>query len=211
MSIPWIEVELPFRLGTTPEMEALNKKFIDSVNYAKQAWREAEPLLSKWELTEVEPIADVLAVQDQYPWLREHLTAPDVDKWFAQAGYRVQNEVPENLRASFIAVVQHRYAYKKMSKFIDTFPDVLQAQEDIAVLTKKEHSMQFCNHPACAVGVLIDVRSSADAGTSRTTMLIGDVTPTGLDDGCCAGGLRDEDVIVRYRDLRPLLSEATNG
>lgn len=211
MLTPWIEVELPFRLRTTPEMAVLQQKFIASVQAAKDAFREAEPLLSRWELTDVEAIADVLAVQDKYPWLREHLTAPDVEKWFAQAGIRIQNDVPDNLKQSFVAVVQHRYAYKKMSKFVDTFPGVLQAQEDIAALTEKERAMQFCNHPACAVGVLIDVRSSTEGGTSHTIMLIGDVTPTGLDDGCCSAGLQDDDVIVRYRDMRPILSEAVNG
>jgi len=211
VSIPWIEVNLPFRLRTSPEMTTLNQRFIATVNAAKLAFHEAEPLLSRWELIDSDVSVDALAHQDQYPWLREHLNAPDIEKWFAQAGYRVQHEVPENLRKSFIALVQHRYAYVKQNAFINTFPEVRQVQQEIKALTEKEHSMQFCNHPACAVGVLIDVRSSTDAGTSHTIMLIGDVTPTGLDDGCCAAGLKDEDVIVRYRDMRPILSEAANG
>ena len=32
--IPWIDVELPFRLRTSPEMEVLNRRFIDVVNAA---------------------------------------------------------------------------------------------------------------------------------------------------------------------------------
>lgn len=209
MSTPWIDVDLPFRLRTTPEMEALNKKFIVSVDAAKRAWRNQEPAMAKMEMTDnTESIEAVLAVQDKYQWLRDHLKTDDVEKWMIQSLYRTEAEVPAELRKAFKEVIQHRFAYVKMNTFINTFHDVKQAQDEIAALKEREHTKQFCNHPACAVGVLIDVRSSENGITSRSVMLIGDVTPSGLDDGCCSSGLKDEDVIVSYCDLRSTLEEA---
>lgn len=208
MSTRWIEVDLPFAIRTSPEMNELNSKFIKVVGDAKNTWRLRFPDIARLEQTDPNDFTAAFEVQDKYPWLRGHLAAREnPELWRDESLARVE-EAPVEYRSAFKNLILHRYAYVRMTKFIDTFPDVLQIQNDIALLREKEHSMQFCNHPACAVGVLIDVRSTKDGVTSRSVMLIGDVTPNGLDDGCCSSGLKDDDLIVSYCDLRPTLEEA---
>lgn len=213
MLTPWIDVNLPWCIRTSPTMRELNNKFVTLVKAAGDEWAKRWPDLAKLEVTHDDP-ADFSAVfetQDKHPWIRGHLIADNIFDWRDSSLRKVETEIQPELQAAYKTIVEHRYAYVLKNKFINGYPEVIRIQDEISQLRLKEHDQQFCNHPACAVGVLIDVRSSTPAGTSHTILLIGDVTPTGLDDGCCSTGLKDDDVIVRYRDLRPILSEACNG
>ena len=200
----WVTVNLPFRISMSAAMSDLNQKFIASVNKAKNDWARHWPNLHAFEITDPKLFTEALENQDKYPWLRGHLTADNVHTWHEEALKKV-SEIPD-IKYPYKHLVNHRYAYVLQNKFINAFPEVVESQRQIAELREREHSQQFCNHPMCKTGVLIEVVTPGDEGPARQ-LLIGDLNAYGTDGGCCPTGLRDEEIITRYKDFSYILKD----
>lgn len=204
MAVAWVDVNQPFRISMSAEMAALNQKFIASVNKAKADWANHWPYLHAFEITDPKFFADALDNQDKYPWLRGHLTADNIHTWHEEALKKVA-EIPD-IKYPYKHLVNHRYAYVLQNNFINKSKEVTDLQQQIFELREREHGQQFCNHPMCKTGVLIEVLTPGDEGPPRQ-LLIGDVNAYGTDGGCCPSGLRDEEIITRYRDFSYILQE----
>jgi hypothetical protein len=202
VSIPWIDVNMPWRISRSTDAATLGDQFIAAVEAAKAKWQAEHPDHVRLASVSSE-FEDVFEIQDQYPWLREHLlTTTDVEAWRDNA-LRLCDDIEPGLRVKFRALVIHRYWYRLESDYINKDPDVIRTQAACESQRVKERGQEFVNHSACQVGVQIEILSNGE--TKR--LLIGDIVPSGMDSGCCQEGIRDEDIVVRYRDLRHLIQE----
>jgi len=198
----WVTVNMPWRITRSTIAEALGQTFIAAVDTAKAQWKKNNP-----DAFQLHPGGDLvdeaIAIQDDYPFVNGALDAPNVQKW-RDEGLRLAAEAPEEHRAALTALVQHRYFHVLESNYISSDPDVNRAQDACQARRELERGMEFIHHPDCEVGVQIEVR---DAEGKTRKLLIGDIVKDGNDSGCCAGGISDDDFVIRYRDLRPLLKE----
>lgn len=200
----WVNINLPFRISMSAAMSDLNQKFIASVNKSKADWANHWPDLHAFEIKDPKFFEDALQNQDKYPWLRGHLTAENIHTWHEEALKKVA-EITE-IKYPYKHLVNHRYAYMLLNNFLNKDPKVAESQRQIAELRESEHSQQFCNHPMCKTGVLIEVLTPGDEGPPRQ-LLIGDLNAYGTDGGCCPTGLRDEEIITRYKDFSYILKD----
>lgn len=206
MSAPWIDIHLQWRIYMSPDMTALNKSLVDMVRTAGYAWERQFPKLREFEKLDFEAFSEAIESQDKYPWLRGHLTASNIHTWHEEAMQHVKELTC--IQYPYRNLVNYRYASVLKNKYVDSCPGIPEIMAKTAELHKREVDLQFCNHQMCKVGVQIEVQAKNNDGELFTRrLLIGDLTPTGMDDGCCSSGLKDEDVIVRYRDLRPLFQD----
>jgi hypothetical protein len=200
----WVTVNLPFRLTRSPEAADLGQKFCAAVDAAKARWRAEHP--EQINLTTVDGKFDeVFEVQNQYPWLRGHLDAPNLETWRDES-LRKADDAPPGLRVKIRALVIHRYWYRLENDYINNEPGVVEAQAQCFQQREREHNQQFCNHPMCKTGVLIEVATPGDQGPPRQ-LLIGDVNAYGTDGGCCPTGLNDDEIITRYKDFSYILKD----
>lgn len=207
MSAPWIDIHLQWKIYMSPDMTALNESLVDLVRTAGYAWERQFPKHRELEKLDFEAFSEAIESQDKYPWLRGHLTAENIHTWHEEAMKRVLELTC--IQYPYRNLVNYRFASVLKNKYVDSSPGIQEIMTKIAELRKREANLQFCNHPMCTVGVQIEVQTKDDASgeLSIHRLLIGDLTPTGMDDGCCASGLKEDDVIIRYRDLRPLFKD----
>jgi hypothetical protein len=197
----WVTVNMPWRIERSPEAAKLGQEFVDAVNASKARWKENNP--DAFQLYGGGDLADeAIAIQDVYPFVKNALDAPNIQKW-RDEGLRLAAEATKEHRAALAALVQHRYFHVLESNYISSDPEVNRTQAACQAQRDLERGMEFIHHPDCQVGVQIEVLS--DGVTKR--LLIGDITASGMDSGCCADGIRNEDLVIRYRDLRPLLRD----
>ncbi len=201
--VTWIEVNMPWKIERSPERLDLQIRLVAVVNDAQQAFKKHDPEIAELRRKDLDDVDEVLQLQneDRYSWLKGHLKAKDIEAWRQEALGMSMRELDYEIRRKLIALVNRRYAYIKEDQFIVGRKEVVEVQRELEALNKRDQESQFCSHSACKVGVQIEVQS----GDSKRTLLIGDITPTGNDDGCCASGIQDEDVVLRYRDLSHLL------
>ena len=200
----WVTVNLPFRLTRSPEAADLGQKFVDAVNKAKTDWARHWPDLHAFLITDPKLFDDAIENQDKYPWLRGHLTADNIHQWHEESLKKV-SEIPD-IKYPYKHLVNHRYAYALQNRFINNDRLVIETQRQCNELREREHSQQFCNHPMCKTGVLIEVATPGDQGPPRQ-LLIGDVNAYGTDGGCCPTGLNDDEIITRYKDFSYILKD----
>jgi hypothetical protein len=200
----WVTVNLPFRLTRSPESADLGQKFVDAVNAAKARWKADHP--EQIDINSIDGKFDeVFELQDKYPWLRGARDATNLEVWRDES-LRLCDDIAPGLRVKFRALVIHRYWARLESNYIENDPAVVESQRQCALLREREHSQQFCNHPMCKTGVLIEVAYPSDQGPP-SQLLIGDLNCYGTDGGCCPTGLPDDAIIVRYKDFSYILKD----
>jgi hypothetical protein len=199
--VNWVVVNMPWRITRSTDAERLGQEFIAAVNAAKETWRKNNP--DAFQLHGGGDLADeAIAIQDDYPWVKGILDAASAEEW-RDIAIRQLPSAPVEHQDALKALILHRYFYRLESEFINNDAEVIRTQNACAVRRELEKTMDFVHHPDCQVGVQIEILSEGQT----KKLLIGDIVPSGMDSGCCQDGIRDEDIVVRYRDLRSLLKE----
>jgi hypothetical protein len=202
VSTPWIDVKMFWRITRSGKAEELGQAFIAAVDAAKAQWKAQNPELAELELSVNEASIKAIEIQDDYPWVKNPLDAPSA-KEYRDNGLSHLADAPLDVQPMLNALLMHRYVYLLQSAYINNDPEVIRTQQACEAQREVEKKAVFVYHEACQVGVQIEVLSEGQ--TKR--LLIGDIVPSGTSSGCCQDGIKDDDIVVRYRDLRPLFQE----
>lgn len=198
----WIVVNMPWQITRSKEAADLGQVFVDTVNRVKEAYRTSHPALAAMDVAGNSVLVEeAIAVQDDYPWVTFIDDPLSIEDW-RESGLRQLANAPTALQPALKALLLHRYAARLESYYLNNHPDVIRTQEACKTQRELERTREFVHHEACQVGVQIEILSKGE--TRR--LLIGDIVKDGMDSGCCAGGISDEDIVLRYRDLRHLIT-----
>lgn len=205
INAPWVDVNLTWdaRPWHDPEFIARQDQAITAQAAAEAAWAARFPELA----ADLNPLADACVFEYLGPWAVAP-ASPEVSllTWLSDALATVDNDrgIHADLRVQARAVLRHRAAATMRQR--DVWPTVQPMFAALQAWTTAYAARQFRNHTANKPGVLIEVAARGDH--PRRTLFIGDMTPGGISGGCCAEGIDDDDVILRYRDLREFIDAA---
>lgn len=198
---PWTDVNMTWdaQVWRDDGYNVQQATLLDTVAAAEAAWAAAHPDLAACikrldAMDEVDDVLDQLGL-----WACP--SGVDVDAWLQTAQTAVDGNVPEQWRSMAHDIIRHRHAVAARGDVVGAACAAILADRD--AWQRAHAAKQFVNHPANKPGVLIALAAKDDR--PMRVWLIGDTVPSGASSGCCTDGVKDDDVVLCYRDLSEII------
>lgn len=188
----WVTVNLPWLVSDTPE-----HREVDRLSDEFAAWFDAESATRFGSQVDVDiDYESLTSLLDAYPDL------DDRSNWESEAGFHAFLAAHAGADPLVGRIAARRYLKAQQGRWESSSPECKAWLDRIEVAAARRAELSFCNHEACAPGVLLEVRSFA-FNTVRRVML-GHCNSSGMH-GYEGSDIEDDDVVVRYLDLRQSL------